>query len=442
MAEFHRLRHRDEVQEDNNLYHHHHHHHHHGWSASYDSSTSSSPLTWEDLNEDAEILAKQAQQQQATNNNYNSASNMPRLDHLSLRDYDEVYEPSDDTYLLLDAIQYEFQNGTFDEYFKKITANNDNDNNKQTTVVLEIGCGTGVASVFFRSQWIKRWETLLYDDNDVDVVISSSRSDTSGVQTAADLLSSYATDINPKAIQVTLQTDSYNNGHVFHEDVNPIRVVQCDLATDLTAQLKGKVDVLLFNPPYVPTEDSEVVDLSSNNNSTVGDNNNDKDTAEAIITAAWAGGKDGRRVVDRAIPQIAQLLRRPNNASSRTGTSSKIDDDDTTAGGITTTSSADDEDGSCTGGGGGGDTGGVVYLVTVDDNRPAQLASQLSASLSLEMKPLFRRRARNEFLTIQKITWEQQQPSAFHPNAKNDQPSTTGTEQQTMSESASSSLLS
>jgi release factor glutamine methyltransferase len=426
---------------------------HHGLSASYESTTSSAAdaasLTWEDLNDDAEILAKQAQRQQQSTN-----SNMPRLDHLSLRDYDEVYEPSDDTFLLLDAIQYEFQNGTFDEYFKKNRNNASNNNNTQqqhpTCIVLEIGCGTGVASVFFRSQWIKRWETLLDDMNDVDVVISSSR-DYDSDQTAADLLASYATDINPKAIQVTLQTDSYNNGHVFHEDVNPIRVVQCDLATDLLAQLKGKVDVLLFNPPYVPTDDSEVVDLNSTtttNSSNDDDDNNEDFPSPSIITAAWAGGKDGRRVIDRAMPQIAQLLRRPSNNASRSGSDDDDDDDKKADGGKKTTCSTDEEDGTCNtdNDGSPGDTGGVLYLVTVDDNRPAQLAAHLSTSLSLEMKPLFRRRARNEFLTIQKIAWEKKkQPSSAllrNYTKNNDQHSMTGTEQQTMSESASSSLLS
>jgi release factor glutamine methyltransferase len=405
MAEFHRLRTRDEIEKDNNnniLY------------STSSSSSSSFFLSWDDLNEDAEILAK-------TEPN----ACMPRLDHLSLRDYDLVYEPADDTFLLLDAIQYEFQSGTLDHHFKNKNIINNSKNKK--TIVLEIGCGTGVASVFFRSQWLKRWETLQEDDNNDSDKISSR----SSMYRAVDSLLSYATDINPKAIQVTLQTDSYNNGHAFHEDINPIQVVQCDLASDLLSQLQGKVDVLLFNPPYVPTDDCEVVDVTTINYP-YDDNDNKYATihpSPSIITAAWAGGKDGRRVVDRAIPQIAQLLRRPPPPTPNHGGSGSKDDD--RAAGITTTTR--DNGGST--GGGGSDEGGVLYLVTVDDNRPAQLAAELSASFSLEMKPLFRRRARNEFLTIQKITWNQHQQQ--QPPSNDDQKWSTEEQPTAITESSS-----
>ncbi len=56
--------------------------------------------------------------------------------------------------------------------------------------------------------------------------------------------------------------------------------------TDFTSglDLSGKVDILLFNPPYVPTESDEVCGNG--------------------IEASWAGGVDGREVIDRFIPLL------------------------------------------------------------------------------------------------------------------------------------------
>lgn len=38
----------------------------------------------------------------------------------------------------------------------------------------------------------------------------------------------------------------------------PFEAVCCDLAGCMLDRLKGKIDVLLFNPPYVPTPPEEV----------------------------------------------------------------------------------------------------------------------------------------------------------------------------------------
>ncbi|CAN0186844.1 unnamed protein product, partial [Laminaria digitata] len=70
--------------------------------------------------------------------------------------------------------------------------------------------------------------------------------------------------------------------------VEPFEVVCCDLAGCMRGRLKGLVDVLLFNPPYVPTPPEEV---------------GSKD-----IAAAWAGGLRGREVIDRLLPAVKELL--------------------------------------------------------------------------------------------------------------------------------------
>ena len=52
-------------------------------------------------------------------------------------------------------------------------------------------------------------------------------------------------------------------------------------------RLKHAVDILIFNPPYVPTYDDEADDAQQG----------------ASIQGAWAGGKDGMQVTDILLDQ-------------------------------------------------------------------------------------------------------------------------------------------
>ncbi|KAK3783899.1 hypothetical protein RRG08_042832, partial [Elysia crispata] len=90
----------------------------------------------------------------------------------------------------------------------------------------------------------------------------------------------FCTDINPKAVEMTMAT-ALKNGRT----VEPIL---CNLTNALEQRLKGKVDVLLFNPPYVVTPSDEV--------------------ASGGIEASWAGGIKGREVTDKFLPKVASLL--------------------------------------------------------------------------------------------------------------------------------------
>ena len=109
------------------------------------------------------------------------------------------------------------------------------------------------------------------------------------------------------------------------------------LASPLLNKLNGKVDVLIFNPPYVPTPDDEV--------------------GSSGIEASWAGGKDGRVVLNRALPQIARLLSKPH---------------------------------------------GAAYVITVDDNLPEDIADKMKVH-GIQVKPFVRRKARNEYLSVQRF---------------------------------------
>jgi len=237
-----------------------------------------------EFNKRAEKLAKTCKQ-----------AAVPSLDHLKMADYNLVYEPSDDTFLMLDALYNEL--GGDDNAERLASIRN----------VLEIGSGTGVSTVFLGS--------MLREAKNTDATL-------------------FATDVNKDAIRVTCKTAKENG-----VDLDSLEAIQCDLATPLLERLRNKVDVLIFNPPYVPTPESEV--------------------GSDGIEASWAGGKDGRVVFDRAIPQIASLLSWPN---------------------------------------------GAAYIITVDDNKPEEIAKTMMDEYGIEVVPYVRRRARNEYLCVLKCT--------------------------------------
>jgi hypothetical protein len=91
-----------------------------------------------------------------------------------------------------------------------------------------------------------------------------------------------ATDTNPAASKCTRATAQLNN--------KPIEPVQTDLVECLIERIAGKTDIILFNPPYVPTDDEEFEEVVS--------------TQSGTVAASWAGGAEGRQVTDRVLPLI------------------------------------------------------------------------------------------------------------------------------------------
>ncbi|KAM6310242.1 methyltransferase N6AMT1 [Aegotheles albertisi] len=159
----------------------------------------------------------------------------PRYEHVGPRGpFRDVYEPAEDTFLLLDALERDAARLR----------------EARVEVCLEIGSGSGVVSAFLAASVIG--PSALY----------------------------ICTDINPMAAYCTLETALLNNVH--------LQPVITDLVKGLTPRLNGKVDLLLFNPPYVVTPSEEVESHG--------------------IEASWAGGKKGREVMDRIFPLVPDLL--------------------------------------------------------------------------------------------------------------------------------------
>ena len=67
-----------------------------------------------------------------------------------------------------------------------------------------------------------------------------------------------------------------------------VECIHSNLFDAVEATHGGQIDVLIFNPPYVPTDSEEIH----------GDG----------IEVSWAGGIDGREVIDRFLPKVPVRL--------------------------------------------------------------------------------------------------------------------------------------
>lgn len=159
---------------------------------------------------------------------------LPTPDYSHLKDFPNVYEPLEDTFLLIDALETDLA------ILK----------NLNPEIIVEIGSGSGVVINFLAK----------------NLVLSNPLC--------------IATDINADACLATRKCAVLNS--------NDIQVVNCEFVGPLKDRLANRVDILIFNPPYVITEKDELGSKS--------------------IPAAWAGGLNGREVMDKLFPMLDSLL--------------------------------------------------------------------------------------------------------------------------------------
>jgi release factor glutamine methyltransferase len=84
------------------------------------------------------------------------------------------------------------------------------------------------------------------------------------------------TDINPHAAVATMATGKRNG--------ISIDTVETSLVQGLLPRMRHSIDILCFNPPYAVTPSSEI--------------------AGNGIEVSWAGGIDGREVINATLPFV------------------------------------------------------------------------------------------------------------------------------------------
>jgi len=119
----------------------------------------------------------------------------------------DVYNPSDDTYLLLDYFNETFCNKNTLDYIEKI---------------LDMGTGTGIIAIFFA--------LLVKENQNFNAQI-------------------YASDVLKEAIECAKMNERENNLN------NKIEFIHSDLFNSFPNSLKNIFDIIIFNPPYLPSFD-------------------------------------------------------------------------------------------------------------------------------------------------------------------------------------------
>jgi len=169
-------------------------------------------------------------------------------DPLIQNNFETVYSPSDDTYLLLD-------------YFKKSITLEDFDGLKLSNItnILDMGTGTGIIAIF-----LQKLKDIITNFNP----------------------KIYASDILSEALICAKNNEKLNNVN------NKIHFIQSDLFNSFPDKLKNSFDVIIFNPPYLPSIEYH-----------------DSNKKPSKLDISWDGGFKGNEVFLRFIKQFHLFIK-------------------------------------------------------------------------------------------------------------------------------------
>lgn len=191
----------------------------------------------------------------------------PSTDHVA---FERIYEPAEDSYLLLDTLSSSSEKAFLQARFGSIASSN-------TPLVVEIGTGSGVVISFV----------------DAHAEIIFGRSD---ILTAGIDVNRYACEATEETVKVAEKEQvAQGKSHGFY-----LGNTLGDLGSPLR---KGVVDVLIFNPPYVPTPDLPAFPEGAK---LVGDPTYEHDSH--LLELSYAGGADGMETTNRLLDALPNIL--------------------------------------------------------------------------------------------------------------------------------------
>lgn len=185
--------------------------------------------------------------------------------------FDRIYEPAEDSFLLLDTISSASEAAFLQKRF--------NETSGAPPLILEVGVGSGVVLAFIAAN-----STSIFGRTDVLAL---------GI------------DINSFACNAAAQTVDTAIKHQGGGKPISLGAINGDLASSIRPH---SVDVLVFNPPYVPAELPDFARHEDYNVLPKGEKKTSFEQDSYLLELSYAGGEDGMVVTNRLLEQIQDVL--------------------------------------------------------------------------------------------------------------------------------------
>lgn len=227
----------------------------------------------------------------------------PSTSHVS---FDTIYEPSEDSYLFLDTLSSPSESAWLSHRFSRdpslFSDNSDTQENTSTgpsstsPLVVEVGTGSGVVLGFVagNSQQVFGRRDILTLGTDVNRNACLATR-----ETAIKAVHERQEEEQPQPTPTDNATGNAKTPYI------------ASLMTDLCTPLRsGSVDVLLFNPPYVPTDElPRLPTITEQEQEKAELSRSAKFEQDSyFLSLTYAGGLDGMETTERLLEAIPGIL--------------------------------------------------------------------------------------------------------------------------------------
>ncbi|KAJ9300151.1 hypothetical protein DTO271G3_2268 [Paecilomyces variotii] len=211
----------------------------------------------------------------------------PSTSHVS---FDTIYEPAEDSFLFLDTLSSSSETAWLSERFS--SASSQTTYSPPPPLVVEVGTGSGVVLAFAaaNAKEIFGQQGIMTLGTDVNLNACAATQQT--VITAIH-------EKNEKQINDSEKSKSKSSSHFL-----------ASLTADLCSPLRPhSVDVLLFNPPYVPTPELPRLPSEADVQKERGMSRSEKFEHESyLLSLTYAGGADGMEITNRLLDEVPNVL--------------------------------------------------------------------------------------------------------------------------------------